>query len=203
MSNLRPVLKLSPLLFLAVAACGHSPATQFYTLDALPGHGQPASPAPLLRVDQVQVPAVLDRPQLVHEYAQGQLKVDEFSHWGAPLGQLMRTTLTQDLAARLPSGNLAPGAGPGRPGTIGISVEIVSVDSSASGMTMDVVWTASVAPPPPAKGQAQSPSPVITSHTSRLTTPESASIPAGYAAGLSSLMAGLADEIVATTSVAR
>lgn len=187
------VLVSIPLL----AACGTSPATHFYTLDALPPRGPAPSPAaPLLRVDQVQVPSVLDRPEWVHENAPGQLKVDDFSHWGAPLGQLMHATLVEDLAARLASGRMVPAAGPRPPGAIGIAVDIVSVGGSSAGMTMTVVWTATVLPPP-AKGQAQVPAPLVTSHTQRLSAPDSAADPAGYAAGLSAMTADLADDIVA------
>ena len=197
-----PIVRFSRFLPLtivfALTGCGHSPATHFYTLDATAPRATPASPAPVLRVDQVQVPSVLDRPELVHEYAQGQLKVDDFSHWGAPLGQLMRATLSQDLAARLPSGNLLPAGGPRPPGAIGISVEIISVGTSGSDMSMDVVWTTTTLTTPVA-GQPGTP-PVVTPHTTRLTTQASASDPAAYAAGLSSLMGDLADQIVATAA---
>jgi len=183
------LLLLLPLL----AACGSSPATRFYTLDSLPPRASvTVAAAPVLRVDQVQVPAVLDRPQLVHEYAAGQLKVDEFSHWGAPLGQLMRAILEQDLAARLPSGGLAPAAGPRPLGTIDIAVDIVSVGNTSGGMTMDVVWTSTVLP-------AAAQVPVVTAHTTRLTTASSAADPQGYTAGLSAMIGDLADTIVATT----
>ena len=191
------ISRLLPLMIVfALAGCGHSPATHFYTLDAIAPRATPASPAPVLRVDQVQVPSVLDRPELVHEYAQGQLKVDDFSHWGAPLGQLIRTTLNQDLAARLASGNLLPSLGTETPGAAGISVDIVAVNTAGGDMTMDVIWTETQLVQS-SRGEPGTAHRTVTSHTSRLTASAPANDAAGYAAGLSEMIGKLADQIIA------
>ncbi len=174
---------------LILAGCGSSPPTHFYTVDTLPPQAELVYAGPPVRVDQVKIPSVLDRPEIVSEYAAGQLKVDDFNHWGAPLGQLLRASLAADLAARTPS--VVPAEGPKPAGTIGLSVDILAVGTGADGMTMDVVWTETrPAADPSAK-------PVSVAHTTRLSAPVTAATPSGYAAGLSRMMAELADRMVA------
>ena len=84
---MRKIVVLS-LVALSLAGCGHSPPTRFYTLDPVAPPSPQAYAGPALRIGQVYVPAVLDRSELVREPGAGQLKVDDFDHWGAPLGQL-------------------------------------------------------------------------------------------------------------------
>ena len=52
------------------------------------------------------MPAVqtLDRPEVVTQILPNRLSIDESDRWGAPLAQLMRRTLAQDLTSRLPPG---------------------------------------------------------------------------------------------------
>ena len=184
---MRKPLALVALLMLA--GCGHSPPTRFYTLDAVP----PAAPAPAyagppLRIGQVYVPAVLDRGELVEEPSAGRLKVDDFDHWGAPLGQLVRSALERDLAARLPAGDVLPDSGPTPQGAATVMVTVLGVDRTASGLVMDVTWTRTV---------TAGTRPVTTTDSLRLQGDVSDASPQGYAAGLSQLAARLADAIIA------
>ena len=184
-----------PLIFLSIAVdlagCGSSPPTHFYTVDAMPAAAPQAYAGPPMRVDQMKIPSVLDRPEIVSEYAAGQLKVDDFNHWGAPLGQLLRAGLAADLAARVPAPTVVPSEGPKPTGTIGLSVDILAVGTGADGMTMDVVWT-ETRPAADAAGK-----PVSVAHSARLSAPDAAATPSGYAAGLSHMIAELADRMVA------
>ena len=95
-------------LCMGLAACGHSDPTRFFTLDALPPTAPTAYAGPPLRVRAVHIPPALDRAELARETSPGEVSVDDFAHWAAPLGQTARQVLTEDLAARLPSGEIGP-----------------------------------------------------------------------------------------------
>jgi len=189
---MRPLIAVFTLAFAAVlTGCGSSPPTRFYTVDAMPSSAPRTYAGPPVRIDQVKIPSVLDRPEIVNEYDAGQLKVDDFNHWGAPLGQLLRASLAADLAARVPAPVVVPAEGPKPAGTTGLSVDILAVGTGADGMTMDVVWT-ETRPAADATGK-----PTSVAHSAHLSDPDSAATPAGYAAGLSRMMAELADRMVA------
>ncbi len=191
----KPLIALATALVLA--GCASSPPTHFYTVDATPPSAPAAYAGPPVRVDQVKIPSVLDRPEIVSEYAAGQLKVDDFNHWGAPLGQLLRTSLAADLAARVPAPAVIPAEGPKPTGTIGLSVDILAVGTGGDGMTMDVVWSETR----PATNAADKPT--IVAHSARLLASEAAATPSGYAAGLSRMMGELADRMVAELTPSR
>lgn len=134
---------LCTLVIASLAACGQSAPTQYYTLRTIaPSPGQQGSiSSPPLRIARVSVAATVDRPELVRERAGVQLKVDDFSHWGAPLGQLLRATLVGDLLLRLPEGQVVPIDAPKPANVIDISVEILAIHEAAGGVSVDVSWT--------------------------------------------------------------
>jgi hypothetical protein len=132
---------------LLVALCGcSSPPTHFYTLDAVP----PARPvaagialSPPIEVADVPVPAVLDRDSIVLNEGGDRLNVSSQDEWGAPLGRLIRQTLTSDLMSRLPPGSvLAPGSTAPRSGLRIVSVNIVRFSGDAAGnVVLDASWS--------------------------------------------------------------
>ena len=187
------IVKPAPVvlsLALALAGCGHSPPTRFYTLDALPPATLPAYAGPALRIGQVYVPAVLDRSEVVQEITAGQLKIADFDHWGAPLGTLIRSALESDLNGRVPAGELLPDTGPAPDGAATIMVTVLAVDRTNAGLSMDVSWTRTVTPKPN--------HPVTTTQSLRLTSDPVDASPQGYATGLSQMVARLADAIIAS-----
>ena len=117
---------LAPILL--VAACGHSPETQFLTLDPTPG--TPIVTAsyrgPPVRIPSLQIPPALDRVEFARQTGPGEMKVDDFTHWSAPLGMLARNTLILDLAQRLPSGAVSPPDAAAQPGGLRGTVSILS-----------------------------------------------------------------------------
>ena len=129
----------------ALAGCS-SPKTTLLTLDAAP-------PAPdavhadyrglPIAVPAVHLPASLDRAEFVHQESAGEVKVDDFARWTAPLGLLARDTLVRDLTARLPAGSVLP---PGSGGSVGhartLDVTILAFQSGPSGATMQVAYRA-------------------------------------------------------------
>jgi uncharacterized lipoprotein YmbA len=132
------VTLIVPLL---LAACGHSPETQFLTLDPVPG--APAAAAwrgPPVRIPSVAVPPALDRVEFTRQTAPGEMKVDDLVHWSAPLGMLARNTLILDLAQRLPAGAVAPPDAPAQPGGLRVTVSILSFAVTGGVASMEAAY---------------------------------------------------------------
>jgi len=129
---------LAPFL---LAACGHSPETQFLTLDPVPG--APAAAAwrgPPVRIPSVAIPPALDRGEFTRQTAPGEMKVDDLAHWSAPLGMLVRNTLILDLAQRLPAGAVAPPDAPAQPGGLRVAVSILSFGVTDGVASMEAAY---------------------------------------------------------------
>ena len=131
------------LLVLALAGCGPSPPTHFYTLGPVPApptvHAAPTSIQ--LEIGHVELPATLDRNSMVTGGAGDQLVVSDQNEWAAPLDELMRRALTADLQERLPGGSvLAPGD-PTRPGTRFLMVHVQRFMANDAGeVTLEADW---------------------------------------------------------------
>jgi uncharacterized protein len=139
--------RLAPVLVLILASCGSVP-TQTYTLTSVPP-SQPASQGralqPPIELGDVSIPATIDRSSIVQIASGGRLDVHGEAVWGAPLQQLIRRTLSADLAHRLPPGSvLAPGD-PAPPG--GLRILLVNIEQFASDtsgrVTLTADWTLS------------------------------------------------------------
>lgn len=180
-----PALALA--LALALSACAGSPSTRYFTVAAASG----SSPAPAhyagppVEVRQVQVPPAFDRLEMVRERGPGQLEVLDFDHWAAPLGRLARQALTEDLAARLASGQVVvPGAAWPGPRAV-LTVDILSFANRDGSAVMSLSWT--LQPPADRAGPALA-------STLQLRTPAGAGA-AADARAWSELMGQLADRI--------
>jgi len=182
-------------LTLALAACGHSPPTRYFSLDAVP----PRAPLATQRMAPVQlgavrVPAALDRPEIVAHGAGHRLAVREDDHWGAPLAEMMRRALAQDLLARLPAGTFVLPEAPAPAGARGIVVTVLDLRADPNGaLTLEGSWTLTAGEPPRA----------VTTQTVALTEPMSSSDSAAIADALSRVLARLADRIAASLAAQR
>lgn len=137
-------MKILPLIaVVALADCGHSSATRVWTLDALPPLTPPAiTPAVApIRVDVVHVPLALDRLEVVERTGVNRVTVHDFDRWSAPLGNMIRRTLTQDLVARLPQGSVLFPDAPKPAGTRALVVDILDLQRVDTGWLLDVSWT--------------------------------------------------------------
>jgi uncharacterized lipoprotein YmbA len=105
--------------------CSHSPPTEFFTLHSIPPdtsvHGAAGTP---VRVGAVHIPAMLDRPQLVAERSDDRLDIREERRWGAPLDEMARRVLSENLAARLPGGMVLDATSPAAADARNIVVDI-------------------------------------------------------------------------------
>ncbi len=130
------------LLVVLLAACSSAP-TDTYTLSAVP----PAHPAnsrsplhPPLEVGEVSIPATIDRNEIVLVAPGDRLQVISTSIWGAPVRQLIRRALSDDLTERLPPGSVLP---PGDPAPArGLRILTVSIEQFSGDTAGHVVLRA-------------------------------------------------------------
>lgn len=119
-----------------VSSCASSPSVQFYTLAPVaPQHAAAHVVGGPVQVAAVHVPAVLDRQEMVRETGSNRIEFSDRHRWGAPLGQMIRLVLTQNLDRRLPRGMIVFPHEPAPPETNTVDVDIVQFDSDASGST--------------------------------------------------------------------
>jgi uncharacterized lipoprotein YmbA len=127
---------------LLLAGCGHSPPTRFYTLDAVaPAHAVSAGPRAPVQLSAVHLPPALDRPQVVTQIGPNRLHVSEQDQWGAPLDDMMRRTLAQDLLARLPAGDFVSPEAPRPTGARGLVVDVVQLQATPDRVVLQANWT--------------------------------------------------------------
>jgi uncharacterized lipoprotein YmbA len=176
-----------------VAGCAGA-SLRFYTLDAAPPQSALAAySGPPLQVDAVHIPAVLDRVELVQEIGGDEVKVSENDHWAAPLGELMRRALTQDLAARLPDGAVIFPDAPKAGGADGVVIDVLAISKGGGQVVMDVSWTV-ISHAISAQGR---PATFTRRRTARLSAPSTGVGIAGNAADVSALLGRLADAVAA------
>lgn len=137
------------VLLLPLCGCGHSPSTQFFLLRAVRGSPPPEHfVGSAVQVRAVHVPSVLDRDELVSALPGGRLQIDQFRQWGAPMADMIRTVLSQDLAERLPAGMVVPAQAPAPPGSRGIVVDVLEFEPEPGGsVVLDAAWTLLAAGP--------------------------------------------------------
>jgi uncharacterized lipoprotein YmbA len=124
----------------ALGAC-HSAPTRIYSLDpAVPATRIDTYQAPALRVDTLNVPASWDRIEILSLSAAGKLQISDFDHWSAPLTQIARQTLSDDLDRRLPSGSVIYPRLPKPDGALGINVDILEFTVATSQASMRASW---------------------------------------------------------------
>ncbi|PTB21116.1 hypothetical protein C9I57_10445 [Trinickia symbiotica] len=169
------------------AGCGHSPPTHYFALDAVPASAPIASgPLPPVQLTAVHIPAMVDRPEVVTRVAPNRLTVGDSDRWGAPLGQMMRGVLAQDLYSRLPAGAFVFPDAPAPADTRKLVVTVLDLDADANGaLTLQAAWTLMA---------GRGAQPVLTRETT-LATHGSGSGAAAQAAALSRAMGELADRI--------
>lgn len=116
-----------------IAGCASSPPVKFYTLEMVPGeHRNEAIDAPV-RIGAVHIPSVLDRQEIVRESGPNRLELSSENRWGAPLGEMIRRALTQDLLHRLLAHAVLLPEQPAPPNTRVIVIDILRFEPESSG----------------------------------------------------------------------
>lgn len=181
--------RLGGLALVAVlAGCAGAP-TRIHTLEPTAAPDRVAWPGPAFRVDAVHIPPAYDRPEVVRRSSPYTVTLSDRDRWAAPLGDLVRRTLTQDLAARLPPGAVIFPDAPKPTQAQGLVVDILSIASGADGMVMEASWTWL----PPREAGAAAPRPPL---SATMRTPGLGGSPQALAPELSTLLGQLADAIV-------
>lgn len=99
---------------LTLCACGSSPPTRFYVLEPVASataRAEAPAGAPV-KVAAVHLPEELDRLEMVSGLGPNRIQVRGEDRWAAPLDDMSRRVLTQDLAQRLPPGMLLAAQSP-------------------------------------------------------------------------------------------
>lgn len=132
------------LLPLLLAACGSGPS-HFFTLSP----EGPAAPLPVaacatppIAVQRVLLPGVLDRQSVVRQRSPGVVEISGNDEWGAPLGEMIRHVMAQDLRLDLGSTQvLLPGDAAPAGGTIRLTLNIASFEADTAGrVTLQADW---------------------------------------------------------------
>ena len=177
------------VLLATVAACGSSPAAQFFTLDAVrPVSASAGNTGVPLKLVAVHIPALLDRQEMVREGAGGTLSVNDEHRWGAPFDDMVRRVLTQDLAARLPKDMVVFPEQPAPDSTNALVVDILEFQGDTFGaVTFDGSWSIL------RKGSDNA----VVSHQVHLRDAGTGSSYKGEVAAMSRILGLLADQIAA------
>jgi len=174
---------------LLLGACASAP-TRLYTLYAIaPAATRSTYAGPPLRVDAVHFPPALDRIEIIRDLRLGELRLNDTDHWSAPLGEIARQALSADLVARLPPGKALYPRLPKPDGALGLLVDVLEFHADDRGAQLQASWVLSPA------GHGQTVASSATSATLR--TSEPVLNAAETAQALSTLLAQLADRIVA------
>jgi len=173
-----------------LAACSSGPPIEFYTLDSVPPAIAPAisTAVTLPLVVSVNVPEVLDRPELVRTAGPDRLDVSGIHRWGAPIDDLIRRALAQDLAQRLPGRAIFAEPPPGSQSneTLVVSIDTFTPDQNGV-VTLDGHWTL----------VSQSSDLAKTMGAARVTIDATAPTFPASAQAMSKALAAFADKIVA------
>lgn len=92
-----------------LAACQSSPPTHYFALTEIAATAPRMSlPAQIpIRVERVTIPGELDRLELVRRSTSNRLQIAAFDLWAAPLEDMIRRVVADDLAARFAPGTMA------------------------------------------------------------------------------------------------
>jgi uncharacterized lipoprotein YmbA len=82
----------------------------------------------------------MDRIEITTEMAPGEFRINDLDHWAAPLGQMVRQALTEDLMVRLPEGRVISPHLPKPQGAIGIDLDIIAFSADAKGTRLEASW---------------------------------------------------------------
>jgi uncharacterized lipoprotein YmbA len=187
---------LSAAAVLLISGCGHSPSTQFFTLMPVrPDRQHPPVALGPVQVRVVHIPELLDRPQRVVQSSPERLDIIEQQRWGAPLNDMVRRILTEDLTARLPPGAVLAPEVPAPPGARGIVIYIEEFQPEPEGrVVLEVSWSVLAA----GAGAQRTAAAAAEAREMRRFEVSAASDPDAQVAAMSRLLGQLADAIVAT-----
>lgn len=136
------------LVATALAGCGSSPKSAFYTLSSGAAPQQEPGAAPFsVAIGAVTVPDMVDRPQLVTRAAANQVTINEFARWAEPLKSEIPRVIADNLTQLLNGARVTTYPQSGNTETdYRVAIEVRRFDSALGDAAMvEVLWT--VRPP--------------------------------------------------------
>ncbi|MFC1823582.1 membrane integrity-associated transporter subunit PqiC [Thermodesulfobacteriota bacterium] len=90
------------ILWVALAGCAGSPPSRFYMVNSLPQTKEATQPKTgerciTLGIGPINVPAYVDRPQIVTRISPNELQLAEFHNWAEPLKDSFARVLVENL----------------------------------------------------------------------------------------------------------
>jgi uncharacterized lipoprotein YmbA len=171
---------------LLAGACAHSPDPTFYVLAPRPGAAVTTRPL-VVELRRPSLPGYLDRQHIVRRATPERLELGGDERWGAPLQELVGTTLADELSARLPQMTVFVEAGSiSAPADFRVEVELSRFELDERGA---VELDAKVA----LRARAAQPAEQVR-HYQFATTPKSRDT-ASLVAAMSDVLAKLADAV--------
>lgn len=132
---------LVAIAVIAASACGRSPKVRFFTLVPSIASARSSYSGPPIRVEAVQLPSSIDGPQMFRWVTAYEIEARDSERWSESLGYLIRQTLAQSLASRLPEGAMVYPDAPKPPGTRGLVVDVLTLTEMNGMLTLDVSWS--------------------------------------------------------------
>ena len=129
------------MVMLAAAAGGcASPRSRFYTLDST-ATATGASASYAVAVEEVSIPASVDRPEFVVQVAANQVALDEFNRWAAPLGDGIARVVAGDLEKLLGTPKVAVAPLVNFVPAYRVTVDVQRFESTpGTGVLVEAVW---------------------------------------------------------------
>lgn len=175
-----------------LAACGSSPPVQFFALEpAVRADAPRRQSSTVVQVARVHVPPALDRQQIVHQGGSGTLTLSDRSRWGAPLDEMARRVLSQDLLRLLPQDCVILPEEPAPAATEKIVVDIVQFAADATGTVQFAASWSLVSAAPGARPH---------NHYVELSEPADAQDQAAQVRAMSDILGKLAEQIAAAVA---
>ena len=135
---------IAALLF--VGACSSSLPTRFYTLSDTAPETPPPAGVGWVRIVGVTIPGELDRPELVRRIGPNQLHIAGLDRWAAPLDQVIRRALSDDISRRVPS------PAPGQQYSVSVEIREFYGDSTCN-VSLRAGWTVKPSHPEGARSE--------------------------------------------------
>jgi hypothetical protein len=134
---------LCTVLVLSLGACASAPPIHYFSLDDGRPTAAGAQDGPRVAVTQVNLPDLVDRPQLVMRTADHRLQINDQYEWAEPLRRQISHVIARDLGEALDSGRVM---------ALPVDAQDFDVDfkvildiqrleiMSGQGVDLDVVW---------------------------------------------------------------
>lgn len=91
------------VISLLLLACGRSKDSQFYVLNPIPPYKEKVHYTPIqIGIDEISIPAYLDKPQLMIYHAINQMSLEEYHQWAESSDKNIKRVIETNLSTLLP-----------------------------------------------------------------------------------------------------